>query len=200
MNISPEKIGFDIDGVVADTMEAFIRLAREEREPDRGLPLVPALAHGPDHREADQQGEDLEDGEEADVGRRELPEPRVHVGAEHLGHAERRGREDRAAEQHAQRVVPERGPRVGCEPAEREGRAVRGELAQARDAFVGTGLQDATGAAGRHLGVDLELRVQWRPTPWLAVDAGYEHWFKGSYLDRVPNTSSTRASTTLSSL
>jgi hypothetical protein len=65
------------------------------------------------------------------------------------------------------------------------------ELAQARDAFVGNGLQDATGAAGRHLGVDVELRVQWRPTPWLLVDAGYDHWFKGSYLDRVPNVSST---------
>jgi hypothetical protein len=65
------------------------------------------------------------------------------------------------------------------------------ELAQARDAFVGTGLQDASGAAERHLGTDLELRVQWRPTPWLAVDAGYDHWFKGSYLDRVPNVSST---------
>jgi len=28
--ISPSEIGFDIDGVVADTMEAFIRVAREE--------------------------------------------------------------------------------------------------------------------------------------------------------------------------
>jgi len=28
--ISPSEIGFDIDGVVADTMEAFIRIAREE--------------------------------------------------------------------------------------------------------------------------------------------------------------------------
>jgi hypothetical protein len=65
------------------------------------------------------------------------------------------------------------------------------ELAQARDSFVGTGLRDATGTSGRHLGADLELRVQWRPTPWLAVDAGYDHWFKGSYLDRVSNVSST---------
>jgi hypothetical protein len=65
------------------------------------------------------------------------------------------------------------------------------ELAQARDAFVGTGLQDATGAAGRRLGTDIELRVQWRPKPWLVLDAGYDHWFKGSYLDRVANVSST---------
>jgi hypothetical protein len=64
------------------------------------------------------------------------------------------------------------------------------ELAQARDAFVGTGLQDATGAAGRRLGTDIELRVQWRPKPWLALDIGYDRWFKGSYLDRVENVSS----------
>jgi len=65
------------------------------------------------------------------------------------------------------------------------------ELAKARDRFVGTGLQDPTGAAGRHLGEDIELRVRWRPTPWLALDAGYDHWFKGSYLDRVANVPST---------
>ena len=68
------------------------------------------------------------------------------------------------------------------------------ELAQARDNFIGTGLQDPTGASGRNLGTDIELSVRWSPTPWLAVDAGYDHWFKGSYLDRVPNTSSTRDS------
>lgn len=65
------------------------------------------------------------------------------------------------------------------------------ELAQARDAFVGTGLRDATGAAGRQLGTDVELSVQWSPTPWLTLDAGYDHWFKGSYLDRVANVPST---------
>jgi hypothetical protein len=68
------------------------------------------------------------------------------------------------------------------------------ELAQARDRFVGTFLQDPTGASGRNLGTDIELRVRWKPTPWLAVEAGYDHWFKGSYLDRVPNASSTRDS------
>jgi len=65
------------------------------------------------------------------------------------------------------------------------------ELAQARDAFVGTGLRDVTGEAGRQLGTDVELSVQWSPTPWLTLDAGYDHWFKGSYLDRVANVSST---------
>ncbi len=68
------------------------------------------------------------------------------------------------------------------------------ELAQARDNFIGTGLLDPTGASGRNLGTDIELRVRWKPTPWLAVDAGYDHWFKGSYLDRVSNASSTRDS------
>jgi len=52
------------------------------------------------------------------------------------------------------------------------------ELAQARDAFVGTGLRDVTGEAGRQLGTDVELSVQWSPTPWLTLDAVYDHWFK----------------------
>ena len=34
MKIDPGLIGFDIDGVVADTMEAFIRLAREDHGVD----------------------------------------------------------------------------------------------------------------------------------------------------------------------
>ena len=37
MKISPNLIGFDIDGVVADTMEAFIRLAAE----DYGVSVLP---------------------------------------------------------------------------------------------------------------------------------------------------------------
>lgn len=37
MTIDPAAIGFDLDGVVADTMEAFIRLARE----DYGLQVLP---------------------------------------------------------------------------------------------------------------------------------------------------------------
>ena len=65
------------------------------------------------------------------------------------------------------------------------------QLAQARDAFSGTGLRDASGEAGRNLGTDVELSAQWSPTPWLTFDVGYDHWFKGSYLDRVANASST---------
>jgi hypothetical protein len=59
------------------------------------------------------------------------------------------------------------------------------ELARAKDGFVGTGLRDASGASGRHLGEDVEFRVRWRPTSWLDLDAGYDHWFEGRYMDRV---------------
>lgn len=68
----------------------------------------------------------------------------------------------------------------------------RRELAQARDVFAGTGLQDATGAAGRRLGWDTELAAQWSPRPWLSLDVGYARWFKGSYLARVPGSPSSR--------
>jgi hypothetical protein len=67
------------------------------------------------------------------------------------------------------------------------------ELAQAKDAFVGTGLSDPTGSAGTHLGTDLEISVRWRPRPWLELETGYDHWWKGSYLDEV-GASSTKDS------
>lgn len=65
------------------------------------------------------------------------------------------------------------------------------QLAQARDAFAGTGLSDPTGRSGRNLGTDVELSAQWSPVSWLSFDVGYDHWFKGSYLDSVANVSST---------
>lgn len=65
------------------------------------------------------------------------------------------------------------------------------QLAEAEGAFVGTGLSDPSGDAGRELGTDVELRVRWDPVSWLGFDLGYDHWFKGSYLDRVPNVPST---------
>jgi hypothetical protein len=58
-------------------------------------------------------------------------------------------------------------------------------LAQAEDAFVGTGLSDPTGSAGDRLGTDLEISLRWRPRDWMEVEAGYDHWWKGSYLDSV---------------
>lgn len=65
------------------------------------------------------------------------------------------------------------------------------ELAQAKDAFAGNGLGDPSGRSGRSLGRDVEVSVQWTPLAWLAFDAGYDHWWKGSYMDRVPNAPST---------
>ena len=58
-------------------------------------------------------------------------------------------------------------------------------LAQARDAWVGSGLQDPTGRSGNFLGQDLELRVKWTPSPNLSFRAGYDHFFKGSYIDNL---------------
>jgi hypothetical protein len=64
-------------------------------------------------------------------------------------------------------------------------------LAQAKDAWVGSGLQDVTGASGRSLGGHLEARLRWRPRRWLLVGAAYGHFFKGSFLDRVPGSPGT---------
>jgi Alginate export len=55
-------------------------------------------------------------------------------------------------------------------------------LAQSQDKWVNSGMQDPTGAAGNFLGQDLQVRLQWRPSPSLTIDAGYEHFFKGSYI------------------
>jgi hypothetical protein len=59
-------------------------------------------------------------------------------------------------------------------------------LAQSKDFFGSSGLRDATGQAGTSLGHDVELRAQWTLNANLDFDAGYVHWFKGSYFDRLP--------------
>ncbi len=59
-------------------------------------------------------------------------------------------------------------------------------LATSRGAFGSSGLQDPTGGSGNFLGHDLELRAQWKINDNLSFDAGYDHWFKGSYFDRLP--------------
>ena len=56
-------------------------------------------------------------------------------------------------------------------------------LAQSRAVYAGGFVQDPTGGAGNYLGHDLELRVQWAVSQNLDFDAGYDHWFKGSYFD-----------------
>ncbi|HNP29080.1 MAG TPA: alginate export family protein [Nitrospirales bacterium] len=60
-------------------------------------------------------------------------------------------------------------------------------LAQSRDVWTNSGLQDPTGASGNVLGQDVEVRVQWDPYPNLSVDAGYDHFFKGSYISKQTN-------------
>ncbi len=59
-------------------------------------------------------------------------------------------------------------------------------LATSRGAFAGSGLRDATGGSGNYLGHDLEMQAQWKINDNLEFDAGYNHWFKGSYFDRLP--------------
>lgn len=61
-------------------------------------------------------------------------------------------------------------------------------LARSRDFFGNNGLRDDTGQAGTSLGHDVELQVQWAISNNLDIDAGYVHWFKGSYFDRLPSS------------
>ncbi len=56
-------------------------------------------------------------------------------------------------------------------------------LAQSKDFFGSSGLQDITGNAGTSLGHDVELRAQYALSANLDFDLGYVHWFKGSYFD-----------------
>ncbi|MDV6341050.1 alginate export family protein [Nitrosomonas sp. Is24] len=63
-------------------------------------------------------------------------------------------------------------------------------LADKRGAFVGSGLQDATGGAGGFLGHMLDVSLGWDPQ-WsymkrMSFDFGYSHLFKGDYFDKVP--------------
>ena len=58
-------------------------------------------------------------------------------------------------------------------------------LAQGRDAWIGSGLQDPTGQAGTFLGQDIEFQITWSPSPFITFDAGYDHFFKGSYIQTL---------------
>ena len=67
-------------------------------------------------------------------------------------------------------------------------------LADSHGPFVGSGLQDPTGRAGRYLGNLLDLAVSWTPAfpalRHITLDAGFAHFFKGDYFDRVPSSPS----------
>lgn len=52
----------------------------------------------------------------------------------------------------------------------------------------GATLRDASGGSGNYLGQDVELRAEWKMNDNIEFDAGYDHWFKGSYFDRLPAT------------
>lgn len=60
-------------------------------------------------------------------------------------------------------------------------------LAQSRGVWTNSGMQDPTGAAGSELGQDVEVRVQWDPSPNISVDIGYNHFFHGSFIKKQVN-------------
>ena len=59
-------------------------------------------------------------------------------------------------------------------------------LASSRDLWVGSSLRDGTGQSGKSLGQNFDLRVRWNANRYLALESGYAHFIKGSYLNRVP--------------
>ena len=61
-------------------------------------------------------------------------------------------------------------------------------LASDRDAWVGTKVQDPTGASGSFVGQQVELRVRWMPLIGnLLLEAGYAHLFAGNFIRKAPN-------------
>ncbi|MBE0468609.1 MAG: alginate export family protein [Methyloprofundus sp.] len=66
-------------------------------------------------------------------------------------------------------------------------------LAEAKDIFDGSqvsggNLQDKTGNSGRWLGNDIELAGEYKLGSNLILSAGYSHWFKGDYFDKLAAT------------
>lgn len=60
-------------------------------------------------------------------------------------------------------------------------------LAEAKDAWTTTGIQDPTGDAGRFLGGQLELRIRVDVVDeHLRLEAGYAHLFSGSFVENAP--------------
>ena len=56
------------------------------------------------------------------------------------------------------------------------------KLAEARDAWVGSGWRDPTGAAGRSIGEQLEGSFLWSVIPdRLSLDLGFAHWWAGRF-------------------
>jgi len=60
-------------------------------------------------------------------------------------------------------------------------------LAEKRDAWTGTKLQDPTGRSGRFLGHQIEIRARWHAIPQrLLLEAGWAHLFKGKFARNAP--------------
>lgn len=59
-------------------------------------------------------------------------------------------------------------------------------LAEAKDEWAGSGLQDSTGFSGTHVGQQFETRALWRLWDPITFELGYAHLFRGSFLEKVP--------------
>jgi hypothetical protein len=60
-------------------------------------------------------------------------------------------------------------------------------LAQSKDEFVGAGLQDPTGQAGKYVGSELDLRLAWTVSQNLLLEGGWLYLIKGSYYSNLLN-------------
>jgi hypothetical protein len=58
-------------------------------------------------------------------------------------------------------------------------------LAQSRDQWVGSGLQDPSGRAGNYLGHTIEPRLQWVFNPNVQIELGWVYLIKGSFIERL---------------
>jgi Alginate export len=58
-------------------------------------------------------------------------------------------------------------------------------LAQSKDEFVGSGLHDPTGSAGKYVGSELDLRLAWTVSPNLLLEGGWLYLIKGSYYSNL---------------
>ena len=56
-------------------------------------------------------------------------------------------------------------------------------LAQAKDAWVGSGLQDPTGQSGNFLGSTVQLKALWKVVTALHLELGYVHFDKGTFVE-----------------
>jgi hypothetical protein len=62
----------------------------------------------------------------------------------------------------------------------------RMRLAEARDAWVGSGWRDASGAAGRSIGRQLEGSFLWSVIPdRLSIDTGFAYWWAGRFAEQT---------------